>query len=688
MSSKGGLHSRKKATGAEVEKRVVVIDQDKCKPNSAAFAYFKRYANKCDKPCIKVFKKKVVVEEWSCPACINRCKQAPGDAVSVVKLPSNLTTDTTHRYGPNTFKIHGLPIPRPGHVLGLLGTNGTGKSTALSILSGRLKPNLGVLEAEGRPEWADIVRYYRGSDLQNFFSAILEDRLGVVTKPQLNAGFGKRFKGKTCRQVLEVKDDRGMMDRYARELDLVHLLDREIPDLSGGELQRFTVACVLCRRADVYMFDEVTSFLDVKQRLQVTDLIRSLVHEGDREWKDDGGDLVAMKKYVIVVEHDLAVLDYMSDYVQCLYGSSGAYGVVTGRLGVRNGINQFLAGYINASNMRFRDYELTFKVNPSEFQVVDDDVGEEKKSTGGSEDGPKRMGVLRYPKMQQVRQRKDEDGNVKSKFVLNVEAGSFRDGECIALLGENGTGKTTFMEMLAGRTRSQRGKEATIGSYAADNSEDGNGSNPSLAALGVAYKTQGLDPKLRRFKGTVSEILEQTINQSLGDRLFRLLVLRALSIEELMNLPVASLSGGEMQRLSITICLGTPALVYLIDEPSAGLDCEQRVICAKAMKRWVVNHLGRTIFLVEHDFVMASAMSDRVIVYRGDPGIECTAGEPMSVADGFNAFLKQLNVTFRKDPINFRPRINKKNSRLDKAQKAAGEYYLFEVEDDDDFDDL
>merc|ERR1712127_663664 len=159
--------------------------------------------------------------------------------------------------------------------------------------------------------------------------------------------------------------------------------------------------------------------------------------------------------------------------------------------------------------------------------------------------------------------------------------------------------------------------------------------------------------------------------------------------DSMLDLPVSSLSGGEMQRLSIILCLGVPASVYLIDEPSAALDCEQRVIAAKVMKRWVINHLNQTIFLVEHDFMMAAAMADRVIVYEGTPGVECTARTPTSVAEGFNSFLKQLNVTFRRDPINFRPRINKKNSRVDRMQKAAGEYFLFDAcEEDEEFEDI
>ena len=89
------------------------------------------------------------------------------------------------------------------------------------------------------------------------------------------------------------------------------------------------------------------------------------------------------------------------------------------------------------------------------------------------------------------------------------------------------------------------------------------------------------------------------------------------------------------------------------------------------------------IFLVEHDFLMASTMADKVNVFDGNPGIEATARTPCSVADGFNQFLKQLNVTFRKDPINLRSRINKKGSRLDKLQKSNREYYLFDVNDDE-----
>ena len=335
------------------------------------------------------------VSENICAVCLTRAKHCPDDAVKIVKLPTNMVTDTTHHYGPNCFKIHGLPTPRPGHVLGLLGTNGIGKSTVINVLAGRLKPNLG--ELEDAPGWLDIIKYYRGSDLQNFFTQQLEDNLKVATKPQLEASLVKRLAGKCVREVLTARDERGCLAECAERLQLTHLLDREIQLLSGGELQRFVICATAVADRDLYLFDEPSSFLDVRQRLAASELIRSLVEPGT--YRGDGvseseAARIASSKYVVVVEHDLTILDYMSDYVCPIYGVPGAYGVVAKRCTTASGVNQFLAGYISADNVRFRAEEISFResVNgdedaaaPAKTESTAKGAGGRKKGKGGAE---------------------------------------------------------------------------------------------------------------------------------------------------------------------------------------------------------------------------------------------------------------------------------------------------------------
>jgi ATP-binding cassette subfamily E protein 1 len=654
------MAQRKKKTNEQEqgERRMVLLDPAKCKPNMPAWTYFKKYQGQCGKECIVVIPNppQIIVYKSACAACLNRAKRCPDNAAKVVKLPSNLETHLVHTYGENAFKLHGLPMPRVGQVLGMLGCNGTGKSTAVKILAGQLKPNLGNYESP--PSWTDIMKYYRGSDLQNYFKMILEDKLRVSVKPQIDQDIAKALSGQIVGPLVKQKDERGVGDALMQTLELEHLQDRDVKELSGGELQRLAIALSVMKDADVYMFDEPTSFLDVRQRIEATRVIRSLVTT------DQG-----KPRYVVVVEHDLAILDYMSDYIHCLYGEPGAYGVVTKRAGLRNGINNFLAGFIPAENMRFRDEALTFKVSQiSAAEARELGLGTDVKPIGNYE----------YPAMTKVLQ--SEDG--KKSFTLHVEAGDFNGSEIIGLMGENGTGKTTYLQMLAGL----HDKETTPAGAKEKTYEN---EPVSLLGMGVtmAYKRQDYAPKYRRYTKTVRDLFERNVQLAFTDQMFKMLVMKPLKMEEMMDLPVASLSGGELQRLAIVVCLGTPAAVYLIDEPSAGLDCEQRVLVAKVIKRWVISHMQRTCYVIEHDCLMMSALADRMILFSGQPGIETTAHNPCSVGESFNSFLKSLNVTFRRDPTNYRPRINKENSVKDRAQKNSGQYYLLDIDDEDEKDD-
>jgi len=597
------------------------------------------------KLCIEVGPKSKLafISEPLCIGCGICVKKCPFEAIQIINLPKSLSRNTTHRYGPNSFKIHRLPLPRPNQILGLVGTNGIGKSTALKILAGKMKPNLGRYDAP--PDWEEILVHFRGSELQNYFRMVIEERMKASIKPQYVDHIPRAVRGKVG-EVLKRKDERSEEEGWdclnwaVRECELGHLTDREVGVLSGGELQRFAIAAVCVQFSDVYMFDEPSSYLDVKQRLTAAHTIRDLL--------DKHGD----RRYVLVVEHDLAVLDYLSDYVSVLYGQAGGYGVVSMPFSVRVGINAFLAGYIPTENLRFRDDALSFKVSER------------------AEEMDSKNDILRhysYPDMTKTQQNKN------SKFILHVEKGSFTDSEIIVLLGENGTGKTTFVRMLAGLLKSD--EQVAL----EEQGLDYEASQAGVPDLNVSYKPQKISPK---FQGTVRQLLHKRVRDAYVHPQFVSDVMKPLVIENIIDNGVQTLSGGELQRLAITLALGKPADVYLIDEPSAYLDSEQRINCAKVIKRFIM-HSKKTAFVVEHDFIMATYLADRVVVYSGDPGKEATATAPQGLLSGMNAFLKQLEVTFRRDPTNFRPRINKRGSQKDMEQKSNGNYFFYDDGGDD-----
>eukprot|EP00461_Guttulinopsis_vulgaris_P004658 UN04660 len=560
------------------------------------------------------------ISESLCTGCNICVKKCPFDAIKIINLPKNLEQLTTHRYGPNSFKLHRLPTPRLGSVLGLVGTNGIGKTTALKILANKLKPNLGRFA--NPPDWKEIVQYFRGSELQGYLTKMLGDDIKAILKPQYVDAIPKQVSG-SVRDLLKSKDQRNIYDETIKQCDLVHLQEKPIGKLSGGELQRFAIAVAYVQKANVYMFDEPSSYLDVKQRLAAATLIRTLTSD---------------QSYIIVVEHDLSVLDYLSDTVCCLYGKASAYGVVTLPYSVREGINAFLSGYLPSENMRFRDFELTFRVAES-FS----DDSKRKGSVGTKYDDMK------------LTLSTEHKGKV-SRFELEIEKGDFLPSEILVLLGQNGTGKTTFIRLLAGLEKADDGAE--------------------LPQLHVSYKPQKIAPS---FPGTVRQLLSAKIPQSMVNAVFVSDVMKPMRVDDLMDQEVKTLSGGELQRVALVLSLGIPADVYLIDEPSAYLDSEQRVVAAKVIKRYVL-HAHKTAFIVEHDFIMSTYLADRVIVYDGEPGKKAKAHSPEGLISGMNRFLKDLNISFRRDPTNYRPRINKLGSQKDQQQKSSGNYFFNDVE--------
>lgn len=597
--------------------RIAIVSTDKCKP--------KKCRQECRKSCPVVKTGKLCIEvtpankiafisENLCVGCGICVKKCPFDAITIINLPTNLESETTHRYSANSFKLHRLPTPRPGQVLGLVGTNGIGKSTALKILAGKQKPNLG--RYDNPPDWEEILKYFRGSELQNYFTKVLEDDIHAIIKPQYVDNIPRALQKaevKTVEGILKAKLQRtDQWDYIVRLLELKHVMNREIANLSGGELQRFALGMTCVQSANVYMFDEPSSYLDVKQRLRAAELIRSVLDS---------------TTYVICVEHDLSVLDYLSDFICLLYGAPSVYGVVTLPSSVREGINIFLDGFIPTENMRFREESLQFRLADAADGLILD-----------------HSSALSYPDLQKT----------QGDFHLKVEKGEFTNSEILVLFGENGTGKTTFCKILAGALE-------------ADNKTE-------IPKMSISMKPQKIAPK---FPGTVRQLFFKKIKGAFLNPQFQTDVVKPLNIDNIIDQEVQVLSGGELQRVALVLALGIPADIYLIDEPSAYLDSEQRIVCSKVIRRFIL-HSKKTAFIVEHDFMMATYLADRVIVFEGEPSKNAIAKSPESLLTGCNRFLKNLNVTFRRDPNSFRPRINKKDSQMDKEQKLAGNYFFLD----------
>ena len=144
-----------------------------------------------------------------------------------------------------------------------------------------------------------------------------------------------------------------------------------------------------------------------------------------------------------------------------------------------------------------------------------------------------------------------------------------------------------------------------------------------------------------------------------------------------MDKNVESLSGGELQRVAVSLCLLRDADIYLIDEPSAYLDSAQRMNTSRVIRR-VIENSKKSAIVVEHDIYFMDLVADRLMIFSGESGLSGHGSTPMSMKNGMNTFLKSINITFRRDGSTARPRINKLDSRLDREQKSTGNFYYDE----------
>jgi len=215
----------------------------------------------------------------------------------------------------------------------------------------------------------------------------------------------------------------------------------------------------------------------------------------------------------------------------------------------------------------------------------------------------------------------------------------------VGVLGENGIGKTTFAKVLAGVIDGFRGEVTKT--------------------VRVAYKSQYIefDPD-----EAVAVLLQDAIAKHPND------LIKPLNVEHLLDKKVNELSGGELQRVAIVHCLSQEADVYLLDEPSAYLDVEQRLVVASLI-RSVMELRGTSALVVDHDLVFLDYVCNMLMVFNGLPRLSGEASGPFSMQDGMNSLLGEVKITLRRDDLSGRPRINKEGSVLDREQKEKGKYY-------------
>jgi ATP-binding cassette, sub-family E, member 1 len=588
--------------------RVAVLDQELCQPRKCGLeCIIYCPVNKTGGECIiqRPDDGKAVISEELCTGCTICIKKCPFDAIVIVNLAQEIGVDKIHQYGVNSFRLYKIPIPKEGTVTGIVGRNGMGKSTIINLLSGNIKPNFGNYDKE--LGWDEILTKLSNIELRKHFEKIQSKSLRTSIKPQLVYLIPKVFKG-TVSELLKKYDERRVSDVLIEDLSLKYSLDRDLSTLSGGELQRVAVAVAAAKDAEYYFFDEPSSFNDIYQRLAVGRVINNLAKEG---------------KTVMIVEHDMSLLDYLSDNIYITYGEPGAYGIVSSLQSTKVGINNFLEGYIPTENVRFRDKAYKFDISSITETVLSSSP------------------IVEYTALMKT----------LGQFSLTVDKGEIHEGEVVGIVGANALGKTTFMRMLAGIEKIDKGSLDTT--------------------IRISYKPQYLNQDI---DGDVRSLIYSTNGGPFEGTTVEEHVFSPLGIKKLYDKSIKGLSGGELQKVAISLSLIRVADVYALDEPSAFLDIEDRITFAKFIQRFTKSN-GKSALIIDHDIQLIDLVSDRLVMFEGIPGIKGTGTSPTTKEIGMNNFLESLSISFRRDETTGRPRVNKDSSRLDRQQKTDGNYY-------------
>jgi len=585
--------------------RIAIIDKDKCQPKNCNYLCYRscppvRMGEDAIVIDEKVYKTPIINENLctGCGICPNKC---PTKAIKIINIGVKMS-EPLEQFGKNSFRLYSLPFTEKGYITGIIGRNGSGKSTAINILSGALIPNLGDYS-----EPADIdkvIEYFRGKSIQKHFQDLKNKEVTIAYKIQKVEDIPKYFDKKIIELLTSVSPSTEELERIINELDLKDILEKRPKEISGGELQKVSIAATLLKKASIYFLDEYTTFLDIKQRFKIARLLHERINQDNS---------------IMLIEHDLAILDYASDFVQVMFGTKGAYGISSNKKTTKKGINEFLGGFLKEENIRIRDHEIEFRSLKEETNI-------------------KRDILFSYPNLEKK----------LGDFSLEVKEGNIKTAEVIGILGANAIGKTTFIKLIAGEIEPENTK--------LDNK------------LKVAYKPQYINYDNDKM------VFELFMGKDVDNDIFNSEIKGHLELEPLMEQKISELSGGELQKIAIAHILSKVCDIYLIDEPSAFLDIEQRLVIANVIKS-VISKTGRSAFVVDHDLLFVDYISDRVLLFEGKPGHYGTANKIDTIENSFNRFLIEQDITFRKDPDTKRPRANKPGSQKDQEQKKDNKYY-------------
>ncbi|MDP3917075.1 MAG: ribosome biogenesis/translation initiation ATPase RLI [Nanoarchaeota archaeon] len=595
-------------------RRIAIIEEDKCHPEKCGNYLCIRLCpvNREGEDCISKnqLTKKATIDEVTCTGCGICPKRCPFGAIHIINLPEKLDTLPIHRFGKNNFELFNLPTVKKGSVVGIIGRNGIGKSTAFEILSGNLIPNLGDFNAEDKELLKEsTITKYSNTQMGEYFRELYSNNIKVSYKPQRIELISKIYDGKVI-DLLKRVDEKNKADEMIEFLDLENVKNNKLSELSGGELQKVAIIASVIKKADIYFFDEPSSFLDITSRIKVARLIQSLKEE---------------KAAVMVIEHDIATLDYISDEIQILYGERACYGVMSISKGVRNGINDYLEGYLPEDNVRFRDYKIKFSRSIKELNQ-DAEL------------------LVSYKNLKKS----------FKNFSMEVKEGEIKKGEVLAIMGSNGLGKSTFLNMISNRLKSDSGEI-----------------NLKKKDINISYKPQYPVPE----DITVEDYIKRHAGEEMKSGWYQQNILEKLNLKSILQNNLLHLSGGELQKVYVAGCLSGESDLIILDEPSAFIDIEDRIHLAEVIKEFAQKKDAACV-VVDHDVQFVEYLADKMLVFQGDPGKNGSVIGPTEREEGMNLILKSLKITYRKDKDSNRARINKPDSQLDKEQKSKGKYYF------------